>query len=65
MRCGRAEEGRRSARYPQKSLRREVENGRDLSGRRSKRSQEDVGSVDVEYLDHRKKAEREAQGAQG
>ena len=59
------EEGRRSKK--KQKYRRDVDNGGDLSGRRKQRRQESVGSVDVdrEYLDNKKKAGREVQGAQG
>ena len=43
-----------------------MENGEDSGGRRKKRWQEGVGSLnfDPEHLEDRKEAEREAQGAE-
>ena len=51
----------------QNGYRRGAENGGDLDGRRKKRRQEVIGSLDVdpEDLENRKEAGREAQGAQG
>ena len=51
---------------PQKSYKRDVENGGDLGARRKKRRQKSIGSVDFdpEHLEKIKELGREAQGAQ-
>ena len=52
---------------PHKSCRRDVGNGGDMGGNRTKRRQESVGSVaaDPDSLENNKEAGREAQGTQG
>ena len=47
-RTGEGGEGAKKCKKPQESYRRDVENGRDLGGRRKKRQQESVGSVGAE-----------------
>ena len=61
---GGGEENKRKK--PQTTYRRNVQNGIDLGGRRTKRRQESIGSVyvDPEYLENIKKTGRETQGAQ-
>ena len=41
----------KKSKKPQKSYRRDVENGGDLGGKRKKRRQESIGSVDVDPED--------------
>ena len=65
-RIGEGGRGVKKRKKPEKSYRRDVENGGDLGGRRNQRRQESAGSIDVDPEDlensiRKVEAEREAQ----